>query len=77
MDLTVVVDVAAEERVRRLVASRGLDEADARARIKQQIDDDARKSAADWVIDNNGPLEELDPQVQRFISAVQSGDAFR
>ena len=61
MDLTVVVDVDAEERVKRLVTSRGLDEADARARIKQQIDDGARKAAADWVIDNNGPVENLVP----------------
>ena len=77
MDLTVVVDVAAEERVKRLVSSRGLDEADARARIKQQIGDDARKAAADWIIDNNGPLEELAPQVKRLIDAVKTGEAFQ
>lgn len=63
MDLTVVVDVDKEERVRRLVDTRGLDEADARARMAQQIDDAARLSAADVVIDNNGPLEALEPQV--------------
>ena len=73
MDLTVVVDVDAEERVKRLVTSRGLAEADARARIRQQIDDDARKAAADWVIDNNGPVENLAPQVERLIESVQAG----
>ena len=73
MDLTVVVDVDAEERVKRLVTSRGLDEADARARIKRQIDDGARKAAADWVIDNNGPVENLAPQVERLIESVQAG----
>lgn len=73
MDLTVVVDVDAEERVKRLVTSRGLDEADARARIKRQIDDGARKAAADWVIDNNGPVENLVPQVERLIESVQAG----
>ena len=73
MDLTVVVDVDAEERVKRLLTSRGLDEADARARIKQQIDDGARKAAADWVIDNNGPVENLAPQVERLIESVQAG----
>lgn len=72
MDLTVVVDVDAEERVKRLVTSRGLAEADARARIRQQIDDDARKAAADWVIDNNGPVENLAPQVERLIESVQA-----
>ena len=72
MDLTVVVDVDAEERVRRLVSHRGLDEADARARIKQQIDDAARKAAADVVLDNNGPREDLAPQVERLIASLKS-----
>lgn len=71
MDLTVVVDVDAEERVRRLVATRGLDEADARARIKQQLDDDTRKAAADVIIDNNGPKEALEPQVRELIETLK------
>lgn len=71
MDLTVVVDVNAEERVRRLVATRGLDEADARARIKQQLDDDTRKAAADVIIDNNGPKEALEPQVRELIETLK------
>ena len=71
MDLTVVVDVDKEERVRRLVDTRGLDEADARARMAQQIDDAARLSAADVVIDNNGPLEALEPQVAALIERIK------
>lgn len=71
MDLTVVVDVAVEERVRRLVDKRGLDEADARARIKQQLDDDTRKAAADVIIDNNGPKEALEPQVRELIETLK------
>ena len=71
MDLTVVVDVDTEERVRRLVDTRGLDEADARARMAQQIDDAARLSAADVVIDNNGPLEALEPQVAALIERIK------
>lgn len=70
MDLTVVVDVDAEERVRRLVNSRGLDEADARNRIERQIDDETRRSHADVVIDNNGPLEALKPQVNELINRI-------
>lgn len=70
MDLTVVVDVDAEERVRRLVEYRGLDEADARARIAQQLDDETRKAAADIIIDNNGPLDELAPQVRSLIEQL-------
>ena len=71
MDLTVVVDVDKEERIRRLVDKRGLDEADARARIAQQIDDAARLAAADVVIDNNGPLEALEPQVDALIKKIK------
>lgn len=71
MDLTVVVDVDVEERVRRLVATRGLDEADARARIAQQVDDATRRAAADVIIDNNGPKEALEPQVRELIETLK------
>ena len=71
MDLTVVVDVDKEERIRRLVDKRGLEEADARARMAQQIDDAARLAAADVVIDNNGPLEALEPQVDALIKKIK------
>lgn len=71
MDLTVVVDVDKEERIRRLVDTRGLDEADARARMAQQIDDATRLAAADVVIDNNGPLEALEPQVAALIEKIK------
>lgn len=71
MDFTVVVDVSEEERVRRLVQLRGLSEADARSRIARQIDDDDRLAAADYVIDNNGPLSELAPQVDALVDYVE------
>ena len=71
MDLTVVVDVDKEERIRRLVAKRGLDEADARARMAQQIDDEARLAAADVVIDNNSPLDALEPQVAALVEKIK------
>ncbi|SIQ52121.1 Dephospho-CoA kinase [Corynebacterium afermentans subsp. afermentans] len=71
MDLTVVVDVDKEERIRRLVDKRGLDEADARARMAQQIDDATRLAAADVVIDNNGPLDTLEPQVAALIKKIK------
>lgn len=70
MDLTVVVDVKVDERVRRLVAKRGLAERDARARIAQQVDDATRLAAADVVIDNNGPQEALAPQVEKLVGLL-------
>ena len=72
MDLTVVVDVDAEERIRRLTMSRGLDEADARARIAQQIDDATRTAAADIIIDNNGDEEDLKPQVEKLVQQIRA-----
>ena len=72
MDATIVVDVDAEERVRRLVAYRGLDEEDARRRIAAQIPDDVRRVVADFIIDNNGPLEALDEQVEGVVEKLRA-----
>lgn len=52
--LVIVVLTDTELRVRRLVEHRGLDESDARRRIAAQVDDDARRAAADVLLDNNG-----------------------
>lgn len=59
----VVVDADPEVAVQRLVAQRGLSEDDARARIANQADREARLAVADFVIDNNGAPEDLDPQI--------------
>lgn len=60
---TIVVDVAVEIQVERLVGSRGFDEADARARIARQASRQQRLAIADFVVDNNGSLVELEPQI--------------
>ena len=70
MDMTVVVDVNPEERVRRLVAHRGLDEADARNRIARQIPDVERRAAADVVLDNNGTEDKLAQQVDTLAHRI-------
>ncbi|MEX2659496.1 MAG: dephospho-CoA kinase [Acidimicrobiales bacterium] len=54
-----VVDCPVEVAVERLVTQRGMDEADARARIARQAPRDERLSRADHVIDNSGPPEAL------------------
>jgi dephospho-CoA kinase len=61
--LVVVVHAHAEERVRRLVGQRGMPEADARARIAAQADDDARRAAADVWLDNSGAPGDLEAAV--------------
>ncbi|MFK5583909.1 dephospho-CoA kinase [Serinicoccus sp. LYQ131] len=61
--LTVIVDVDAAERERRLVQLRGMPSAQARARIAAQADDAARAAAADVLLDNRGTVAELLPRV--------------
>lgn len=71
MDLVVVVHVDVDTRVERLVANRGLDEDDVRRRIAAQTSDAARLAVADVVIDNNGPREELESQVQALADRIR------
>ncbi|NLF04101.1 MAG: dephospho-CoA kinase [Actinomycetales bacterium] len=61
--LVVVVDAPVELRVHRLVEGRGLTEADARARVAAQADDETRLAAADVVLDGSGTELELRSQV--------------
>lgn len=57
-DLIVVADTPASGRAARLVALRGLTEADAAARIAAQVSDEQRRAIADVVIDTSGTLDE-------------------
>ncbi len=59
----VVVDADPEVAVQRLVTDRDLSEDDARARIARQAVRESRLAVADFVIDNNGTPEELEPQI--------------
>ena len=58
-----VVDADPDTALRRLVEQRGLSEADARARMARQADRQARLDAADFVIDNNGSIDAIEPQI--------------
>lgn len=62
-DLVVVVDVAEDTQVRRLVGQRGMPEADARARVAAQASRDRRLAAADLVVANDGDLDALRDRV--------------
>ncbi|WP_405819331.1 dephospho-CoA kinase [Streptomyces sp. NBC_00838] len=63
-DVVVVVDASSETRLDRLVRVRGMAEAEARSRMAAQATRERRNAAADLVIDNDGPLEKLKPQVR-------------
>ncbi|MCB1003404.1 MAG: dephospho-CoA kinase [Acidimicrobiales bacterium] len=63
---TVVVDVAPEVALDRLVRQRGVPEADARARMARQASREERLAHADRVIDNSGSRDELRDQVDEL-----------
>nr|WP_236757704.1 dephospho-CoA kinase [Aeromicrobium sp. PE09-221] len=58
-DAVLVVDVPSEVQIARLVGARGMEEADARARIAAQASREERLTHADHVIDNSGSLDQL------------------
>ena len=61
----IVVDVAVEVAVSRLLASRGMAEADAKARIAAQMGRSERCAMADMVVDNSGSRADLESSVAR------------
>lgn len=61
----IVVDIAPEVAVQRLVAGRGLTAGEARARLARQASRAERLALADFVIDNNGTPAALEEQVAR------------
>lgn len=63
--LTVIVDAPVEDRIRRLV-ERGLEESDARARIRAQADEQQRREAADVWLDNGGEVGDVLAEVDRL-----------
>jgi dephospho-CoA kinase len=62
----VVVDCPIETAVDRLVAQRGVREADARARIARQASREQRLAIASKVVDNSGSRASLDAQVEQL-----------
>mgnify|MGYP000683257254 CR=1 FL=1 len=68
----VVVDVDTEMAVERLVELRGFSEDDARARMSNQASREDRRAVADVIIDNSGPLGDLDAQVDDAWAWMQS-----
>jgi dephospho-CoA kinase len=63
LEQVVVVTAPVDVRVARLAAGRGIDPADARARIATQADDEQRLAAATQVVDNAGDLAALEQRV--------------
>ena len=66
---TILVYVPQPLQVQRLVA-RGMPEADARARIANQLPIDEKRSRATYVIDNSGTAEETRAQTERVWTEI-------
>ncbi|MCB5907199.1 dephospho-CoA kinase [Streptomyces pinistramenti] len=63
-DLVVVVDAAPETQLDRLVRLRGMTADEAKSRMAAQASREQRLAVADLVIDNDGRMEDLAPQVR-------------
>lgn len=64
--LSLLVDVPAELRLERLVATRGMDRTDAETRIARQADDAQRRAACDVIIANTGTVDATAADVDRL-----------
>jgi len=67
-----VVDVHVEVAVTRLVTQRGMNEADARARITSQLPREVRLQHAGFIVDNNGSLKDLQPKLDALFAWMQA-----
>ena len=67
----VLVDAPAATRVARLIARRGLSDADAESRVRAQLSATVKRGRADVVIDNAGDLDGLISQIARTWSRLQ------
>ena len=66
----IVVDTPVETALQRLVELRGMDRADAEARMAAQVDRATRLSVADLVVDNSGDRSHLVGEVDRVWAAI-------
>jgi dephospho-CoA kinase len=66
LDKVVVVDCPTDVALERLVTQRGMDRADAEARIRAQISREERAKEADYLLDNSGDRAALENEVTRL-----------
>jgi len=59
-------------RVQRLVAHRGIDEAEARRRIAAQTPPEKKLALADWVIDNSGGIDALHARIDEIAEELKT-----
>ena len=70
-DAIVLVDSPRPLRLERLVATRGMEATDAMNMIASQMPAELKRARADYVIENNGSLEDLERDVNALWSSLQ------
>jgi dephospho-CoA kinase len=73
MDKVVVVSASEQTQLRRL-EEKGMSREDAQSRIKSQLPLEGKIRSADFVINNDGPLEETKKQVEEIYSLLRKGE---
>lgn len=68
----IVVDALPATVVRRLKERRGMSEEDTRARMASQVDSEERLALADFVVSNDGTLDDLEREIDRCWRWMQS-----
>ncbi len=66
LDVVVVVDCPVDIALERLLGQRGMDRADAEARIRAQITPAERAKEADYLLDNSGDRDQLEREVSKL-----------
>ena len=70
-DAIILVDSPRPLRLERLVATRGLEETDAMNMIASQMPAELKRARTDYVIENNGSLDDLERDVDALWSSLQ------
>ena len=70
-DAIILVDAPRPVRLERLVTTRGLEETEAMNMIAAQMPAELKRARADFVIDNEGTLAQLDARVAEVWSALE------
>ncbi len=76
VDFVVVVDCPPEVQVARFQARTGAPAEDGWARIRSQLPRAERLARADFVIDNSGPMEELEGAVEKVLRKIRESGGF-
>ena len=73
VDKVVVVSASEQTQLRRL-EEKGMSREDAQSRIKSQLPLEEKIRSADFIINNDGPLEETKKQVEEIYSLLRKGE---